>query len=429
MKILLVFYEPMPAGQTTHVLSLARALDNCKYRVTVVLPANLQRSIAAFRQAGVEVVPLPLRKVVWSPQAVVTLARLIRRQDIDIVHVHSQEAGLLGRLVARAAGARRVIYTPQTIDIRRVRFHWLYVLIERILARVTDVIISVNEPDRERLIRWGIPPHKIVIIPNGIDLSPSAPSTTLMTGSLGVNSIEGTCPACPERSRGKPAEGPVDVGSLRRALGLDEDRPLVMQVARLSAQKDPLAFVEGAAHVVRERPDVQFALVGEGPLTEATAKRVRALGLDEHVHLLGWRDEAFNLMAAADVVSLTSRWEGAPHTLLEAMAWSRPVVATAVNGCPEIVVDGGTGFLVPPGDTKAWARRIIDLLSDPVMAAAMGREGRIRVEERFSLREMAARIEGPYQQAAQAHKRPQVQHPRITAGSVLSSIFRSFQRE
>jgi glycosyltransferase involved in cell wall biosynthesis len=422
LKILLVFYEPMPAGQTTHVLSLARALDNCKYRVR-------------------------------SPQAVVTLARLIRRQDIDIVHVHSQEAGLLGRLVARAAGARRVIYTPQTIDIRRVRFHWLYVLIERILARVTDVIISVNEPDRERLIRWGIPPHKIVTIPNGIDLSPSAPSTTLMTGSLGVNSIEGACPACPEhsrgkpvegpalsaaegacpacpeRSRGKPAEGPVDVGSLRRALGLDEDRPLVMQVARLSAQKDPLAFVEGAAHVVRERPDVQFALVGEGPLTEATAKRVRALGLDEHVHLLGWRDEAFNLMAAADVVSLTSRWEGAPHTLLEAMAWSRPVVATAVNGCPEIVVDGGTGFLVPPGDTKAWARRIIDLLSDPVMAAAMGREGRIRVEERFSLREMATRIEGPYQQVAQAHKRPQIQHPRTTAGSVLSSIFRSFQRE
>ena len=310
--------------------------------------------------------------------------------------------------------------------------HWLYVLIERILARVTDVIISVNEPDRERLIRWGIPSHKIVIIPNGIDLSPSAPLTTLRTGSLGVNSVEGPAlsaaeGACPERSR--RVEGPVDVGSLRRALGLDEDRPLVMQVARLSAQKDPLAFVEGAAHVVRERPDAQFALVGEGPLTEATAKRVRALGLDEHVHLLGWRDEAFRLMAAADVVSLTSRWEGAPHTLLEAMAWSRPVVATAVNGCPEIVVDGGTGFLVPPGDTKAWARRIIDLLSDPTMAAAMGREGRIRVEERFSLREMAARIEGPYQQAAQAHKRPQPQHPRITAGSVLSSIFRSFQRE
>jgi glycosyltransferase involved in cell wall biosynthesis len=117
---------------------------------------------------------------------------------------------------------------------------------------------------------------------------------------------------------------------------------------------------------------------------------------------LGWRDEAFKLMAAADVVSLTSRWEGTPYTLLEAMAWSRPAAATAVNGCTEIVVDGDTGFLVSPGDTIAWARRITDLLSDPVMAAALGQQGRRRVEERFSLREMVARIESLYQQVAGA---------------------------
>jgi glycosyltransferase involved in cell wall biosynthesis len=400
LRVLLVYYEPTPAGQTTHVLSLARALDNHKYCVTVVLPTNLRRSIAALRGAGVKVVPLPLRKVAWPPQAVVALARLIHGQDVDIVHVHSQEAGLLGRAVARMAGARGVIYTPQTIDIRRVRFHWLYVLIERLLTRITDVIVSVNEPDRERMIRWGIPPHKIVTIRNGIDLN--------------------------------AFEGPVDGGHLRRALGLDEDRPLVMQVARLSAQKDPLAFVEGAAHVVQERPDAQFALVGAGPLRNAVAARIQELGLRRHVHLLGWHDEAFKLMAAADVVSLTSRWEGAPYTLLEAMAWSRPVVATAVNGCPEIVVDLGTGFLVPPGDTTAWARRIIDLLSDPVMAVAMGQQGLRRLEERFLLREMVARIEGLYQQVAKAQERSRPRwepSPRITARLILSSIFRSFHRE
>ena len=371
MKILLIYYEPIPAGQTTHVLSLARGLDRRTYHVTVVLPANLQRSIAAFERAGVEVVPLPLRKVVWRPRAVTTLARLIRQRDF-IVHVHSQEAGLLSRVVAWMAGARRVIYTPQVIDIRRARWHWLYVLIERTLAHVTDVIVSVNEADRQRLIRWGIPPHKVVTIPNGIDLT--------------------------------AFEGPVDVGSLRRVMGLDEDRPLVMQVGRLSAQKDPLAFVEGAVHIVRERPDTQFALVGEGPLRDAVAMRVREIGLDGCLHLLGYRDDAFRLIAAADVVSLTSRWEGTPHALLEAMAWSRPVVATAVNGCPEIVVDGVTGFLVPPGNVTAWARRVIDLLNDPAMASAMGQRGRIRVEGKFSLREMVTRIERLYLRVAGAEK-------------------------
>ncbi len=372
LKILLIYYEPIPAGQTRHVLSLARGLDHRKYRPTVVLPANLQRSIAAFEQAGVKVVPLPLRKVVWHPQVVAAFARLIRQQDFDIVHVHSQEAGLLARVVARMAGAQGVIYTPQTIDIRRARWHWLYRLSERALARVTDVIISVNELDRQRLIRWGIPHHKIVTIPNGIDLT--------------------------------AFEGPVDVGSLRRELGLAKDRPLVMQVGRLSAQKAPLAFVEGAARVLQERPDTQFALVGEGPLREAVAARVRALGLGGHVYLPGWREGAFRLMAAADVVSLTSRWEGMPHVLLEAMAWSRPVVATAVNGCPEIVVDGTTGFLVPPGNTTVWARRVLDLLNDPAKMAAMGWRGRRRVEERFLLREMVARVEDCYLQVAKAHR-------------------------
>jgi glycosyltransferase involved in cell wall biosynthesis len=373
LNVLLVYYEPMPAGQTAHVLSLALGLDSGKHRVTVVLPAGLERSIAAFRRAGVEVVPLPLRKVAWPPRAVLALARLIRQQDVDIVHIHSQEAGLLGRVVARMARAQGVIYTPQTIDIRRARWYWLYVLLERALAHATDAIISVNEGDRVRLIRWGIPPHKIVTIPNGIDL-----------GAFG---------------------GVGDVDALRRTLGLAPGRPLVMQVARLSAQKAPLAFVDGAAQAIHQCPEAQFALVGEGPLRDAVAARVRGLGLEGHVRLLGWRDEAFKLMRAADVVSLTSRWEGAPYTLLEAMGWSRPVVATTVNGCSEIVVDGETGFLVPPGDTAAWAGRVVDLLSDPVRAAAMGRQGRRRVEERFSLRGMITRTERLYQRVAEAHGR------------------------
>lgn len=368
LKVLLVYYEPVSSGQTTHVLSLARGLDCHRYRLTVVLPDHLHRSIKAFRQTPAQVVPLPLRKVRWSPRDIITLARLIRQQEVDIVHVHSQEAGLLARVVARMARAPRVIYTPQVIDIRRARWHWLYARIECVLAQITDMIVSVNESDRKRLIQWGIPSHKTVTIPNGINLNAFDES--------------------------------ADIAGLRTALGLDasEDRPLVMQVGRLAAQKDPLTFVEGAALVARERPDVEFALLGEGPLRDAVTMRIRALGLEKRVHLLGWRDKASGLMSAANVVTLTSRWEGAPYTVLEAMACSRPVVATAVNGCPEMVVDGVTGYLVPPGNVTAWAERVADLLNDPARMVRMGQQGRERVEQSFALQEMVARIERLYLQ-------------------------------
>jgi glycosyltransferase involved in cell wall biosynthesis len=370
LNVLLVYYEPTPAGQTTHVLSLARGLDRRRIDVTVVLPEDLRGAVAAFQAAGVHVVPLPLRKIAWPSRTVHSLVSLIRQMPADIVHVHSQEAGLLARLVARAAGARRIIYTPQVLDIRRVRFHWLYILIERALAHITDVIVSVSASDRERLMNWGIPPTKIETIPNGVDLSAHGAAN--------------------------------DLGSLRRSVGLDESRPLVMQVGRLSVQKDPMAFVEGTVRVILQRSDAQSALVGEGPLRNTVAARVRELDLVDHVHLLGWRDDASQLMAAADVVTLTSRWEGLPHVLLEAMAWSRPVVATAVNGCPEVVVDGETGFLVEPGDTAGWADRVVELLDDPAKAALMGRRGRERVEERYSLREMVARVEELYLQVAES---------------------------
>jgi glycosyltransferase involved in cell wall biosynthesis len=172
-------------------------------------------------------------------------------------------------------------------------------------------------------------------------------------------------------------------------------------MGRLREQKNPLAFVEGAARVARDRPDVQFVLLGDGPLRAEVEARVRDLDLAACIHLAGWRDDAYRLLAAADVVTLTSRWEGTPYALLEAMAWSLPVVATAVNGCPEVVRDAETGFLVPPGDDIAWAEKVIEVLADPARARAMGRQGRKQVEERFTLQQMVARVEELYRQVVQ----------------------------
>ena len=157
--------------------------------------------------------------------------------------------------------------------------------------------------------------------------------------------------------------------------------------------------------MLRTCPEAQFVLVGEGPQARELAERIGALGLERKVRLAGWQPQAAHGMAAAQVVTLTSRWEGTPYSLLEAMANARPVVATKVNGCPEIVEEGVTGFLTPPGDRAAWAGHVSELLGDPQRAMAMGRLGRERVEAEFSWPKMVARIDTIYRALAEAAPR------------------------
>lgn len=362
--IMLIYHEPQVSGQTTHVLSLARFLDLNRYRLIVVLPAHLQQCEAAFRQTGARVVLLPLHKFFWPISSIIALGRLIREERIDVVHIHSQEMGMTARPLARIAGARRIIYTPQTIDIRQVRWFRLYILIERFLAKFTDIIISVNNVDYLRLIQWGIPSCKVKMIPNGID--------TNMANS-NVNSDQ-----------------------IRRDLGVELGKPLVMQVGRLSDQKDPLSFIEGAARVLNELPEAQFLLVGEGPLKESIESKIQALGLVEKVLLAGWQPDASRLMPGADIVTLTSLWEGTPYSLLEAMASCKPVVTTSVNGCIEIVEDGVTGYIVPAKDPISWAERVTNLIMNPTLAIDMGQRGHERVVEKFSIQKMVNQLDNLY---------------------------------
>ena len=204
MKILLIYYEPQPSGQTTHVLSLVDGLDHEQHNLIVVLPQVLISSAAAFEQVGAKVIPLPMRKGLWPVHTMRSVIQLIRETDCDIVHVHSQEAGLVARPLARIAGAPAVLYTPQTIDIRRTRWHRVCTWVEWALAHITDRIISVTEADRRRMLQWGIPAHKTVTIPNGIDLT-----------HFGAT---------------------VDRMELRRSLGASVERPLIVQMGRLRAQ-------------------------------------------------------------------------------------------------------------------------------------------------------------------------------------------------
>lgn len=360
IRLLYVYYEPNPSGQTEHIQTLVQRLDRQRFDITVVLPDLLESQAARFAETGARVVLLPIRKLFWRPTALSGLWRIIRQGNFDIVHVHSQEAGIVARFLARLAGARGLFYTPHTINIRRRGLRTIYRLVERLLAAFTDRIISVNEADRQSMIARGIPPDKVVTVYNGVDL---------------------------ERFSDP-------------AIKQDPSSPVVMQVGRLSEQKAPLDFVAGAGWVLQKRPDVRFILVGDGPLYEQVQAQIKRAGLEKQVSAVGAQANAFRLIQTADILTLTSYWEGSPYSVLEAMAWGKPVVATAVNGCPELVVDGVTGYLTPRGQPEAWAERVLILLSDPERARQMGEQGRRRLEANFTLAEMVTKISALYEEFA-----------------------------
>jgi glycosyltransferase involved in cell wall biosynthesis len=365
MRVAHVVYEPAHSGQSVHVLSLAERLDRARVALWVCYPAGDERMRDALARLGVEGRPWPMRR--WQNVGpALALSRLVRQEHIQIVHVHGPFAGLWARPAARWAGAR-VIYTPQTVQIRQRRLAPIYRALERTLGRLTDRVVSVCEADRRRLIEWRwAAPQRIVTIPNGIDTAWWAAQ-------------------------------PRQRSEARQRLGWPADAPIVVQIGRLDAQKAPDQLVRAAMLVRKDIPHARFYLAGDGPLRPALEAQIAAIGLADAIVLLGQRNDVPALLAAADVISLTSLWEGMPYVLLEAGAVGRPAVCTAVNGSPEVVLDGVTGYVVPPADAPALAAALVRLLRQPDLAEHMGTRARQRVLTYFDAGATAAAVQALYE--------------------------------
>jgi glycosyltransferase involved in cell wall biosynthesis len=178
-------------------------------------------------------------------------------------------------------------------------------------------------------------------------------------------------------------------------------------IACLKPQKAPLDFVDAAARVAASRPDARFVMVGDGELRPAVAARARAVGLEGRLHLLGWRRDVPEIMAALDVVVLTSLWEGLPRVVPEAIAAGRPVVATAVDGTAEILRDGDNALVAAPGDKVGVASRIARLLSEPGLGPRLVERARPVLAE-FDIDAMVRAQEALYRRLLDAAGRGRV---------------------
>jgi glycosyltransferase involved in cell wall biosynthesis len=345
-RILFVVTLAETGGAQTYVASLLAPLAD-RFDVAVAAHGDGPLRDAA-RAAGVRFVPLrqvrrPLS--LWRDVlGLLELLALLRRERPHIVHVNSAKASALGRLAASLA---RVPIRVYTVHGWAFRAHgWpasaLYRWAERLLRPLTTVTVCVADSER----RAGLAAH-----------------------------------TCKERTTVVIRNG-VDPGNFR-AGEAHSGRPRLVTVGRLQAPKDAVTLVRALA-ALRGRP-FEAVFVGDGPDRPAVEEEVRRLGLEPAVELLGERDDVPELLGTADVFVLSSHSEGLPLSILEAMAAGLPVVASNVGGVSEVVVDGDTGLLVPPGDAQSLAAAIERLLEDPPLCRRLGEAGQNRVAEHFDL--------------------------------------------
>lgn len=362
IRVVRLFSRLNIGGPSVHVILLTAGLEQRGYRTRLVVGQEAPHEgnmLSLAEEKGVVCEPMDGLgrdiRFVSDFRAFWGLYRLIRDFRPAIVHTHTAKAGLLGRLAARLAGVPIVVHTFHGHVLRgyfgpvkTTLFRWL----ETVLARLSDVLITVSEVVKQDLVDLGVAPSdRIRVVPLGLELDRLA--------------------------------GPLPKGALRVA-GLPPLAPLIGMIGRLVPIKDVPTFLAAAALVRKARPDSHFALVGDGEERSLLEEACRSLGLFDVVHFYGWRRDLAAVYGDLDVVVNASRNEGTPVALIEALAAGRPVVATRVGGTPDLLGQGAYGLLVPPADPEALAAAILEALRDPASARARAEAGRDRVLARHS---------------------------------------------
>lgn len=353
-------------GGERHVADL---LESFAGRLELGLACPPGGDLAAHARAlGVRVFEAPIAAG-FSAARVRALRAALAAEPWDVVHAHGSRAAAFARL-ADARARWRLVYHVHGVHVDRAGAgtrRAALVAVERTLRPRTARFVTVCRADAARGARLGLlAPRRTVVVPNGVAL---------------------------------PAAG-APPGRFRAETGAGPHAPLVLCVGRFHAQKDHATLLDAWPLVVRAHPEAVLALVGSGELEAQLRARAAASGAGAAVRFVAPRPDLAGAYADADVFALSSRWEGLPYTVLEAMAAGLPVVATEVDGVPEAVTDGATGLLVRPQDPRALAAALTALLRDPARRLAFGTAGRERVARHFSRDAMVARILAVYEAVA-----------------------------
>jgi glycosyltransferase involved in cell wall biosynthesis len=286
------------------------------------------------------IIPHLIREInpIYDLAALFELIFYIKKIKPMIIHTHSSKAGILGRTAAYLTGVPIIIHSIHGYGFTKyqniIKFHLLK-FAEKIVSKYTTHFICVSEANKKQGIEYKLfDNNKVSLIRSGIELN-------LFRG--------------------------VDGKKIRQEFSIEEEQPLVSMIACFKPQKAPSDFIKVAELVHKQKPQVRFMLVGDGVLKNDIQKMIEEKNLKECVFLTGWRRDIPQILAAADIIVLTSLWEGLPRTIIEAIASKKPIVATKVDGTADIIQDGYNGFLAQPHDIETIASKIITLLEDKAL--------------------------------------------------------------
>ncbi|HWW83493.1 MAG TPA: glycosyltransferase [Vicinamibacterales bacterium] len=340
-------------GQERVAADLARLQRAAGHEVFAIsiAPGPEGLTAATFRATGVLPETIAKRRRV-DPSLPLRLAAHLGRHGVHVVHTHNPHALIYGAPAAWFAGAV-VIHSKHGMNPDRQRRLWL----RRAAAKLVDAYVAVSPSLAKKAIEQGdCESSRLHVIPNGIDVVRFAPS---------------------HRERRK----------IRDELGIPNDAWVVGTVGRLAPEKDQALLIDAMAPLLGEGR--RLVIVGDGAERDALRTRIATIPGGRYVHMLGEREDVESILAAFDAFALTSRTEGLPLVLLEAMATGLPVLSTAVGGIPDLLAHGVTGFLSRAGDHAALTCRLASLSMDGSLSRQIGEAGRTAILQRYSVDRMA----------------------------------------
>jgi len=362
VRVVFLTHSLAVGGAEELILNLVTRLPRERFEAIVCTfeqqPGPMASEIAAH---GIEVVALGVTPGLRRPWGWWTIVACLRRLRPQIVHTYLLPASLYGRAAAWVARVPVIIGTEVNIYERKQQHH---ILAERWLAGVSSSIVASAESVKRAYVQQlGIDPDRVRVIYNAVNW----------------DRLRATSP---------PAQ-------IRRELGIPEERLVVGVVATLQEKKGHRVLFDAAAAGVER---VWLMLVGDGPLRAELEEYAATLGIRDRVTFCGTRRDLGSVLPAMDIFALPSLWEGLPLALILAMGAGRPVVATNIAGIPEVVTDGRSGLLVPPGDPSAMRHAIARLAADPDARRRMGEEARAAVSNRFGAEVYVASVASLYEE-------------------------------
>ncbi len=353
-------------GAGLHAYYLARYLPRDRFELTAAFSPGYVLD-DQFKQLDIPVHILTMsRKLnpLTNIRGFFEICRLMKQERFQMVCMECSIAGLLGRVAAWLTGVPvRVmilqVYAshPNQIWLTRIIYHW----IERAMDLPTTKYVAVSNAMKEYGRNTGImKPDKVDVIYNSVEIDQAEPA---------------------------------DRRAIRRELGLEETDIVIGTAGRCETQKGLSYLLEAAAILCRNRNDLRFVIMGDGPLKPELETHADNLGITSSVIFTGWRNDVTRLMWGLDIFCLASLWESFGMVLVEAMSRNLPIVATRVDGIPEVVQEGKTGLLVPPRDPQAIADALGRMIRDPESARKMGNEGCRRALACFNVDRMIVKYD------------------------------------